>query len=65
MKQESLLCVVMDHCHAQDPNGAAKILDVEGGCEGHLELPRPLRIAAKNQQVINVDGNVDHQRRGD
>ena len=55
----------MDDSHAEDSHRAAEIFDVKCCCEGSLELTGPFRIAAENQNIVNVDGNVDHQGGGD
>ena len=65
MEQQGVLIAIVDHCHTEDTDRGAEILDVECGRKGKLELSRPLKVAAENQDVININCYEHNQGGGD
>ena len=61
MKEESLPLTVMDNCHAQNADGTAQVLDVEGSCKCCFEKTRPCGIVAEYEDVIDIYNDVDNQ----
>ena len=61
MEEEGAFRCVPNDCHAKDAHRASEVFDVKCSSERDQELARPRGIAAEDEDIIDVDGDVDHQ----
>ncbi len=60
-----MLLPVMNNSHPKHTHWAAQIFNIKGCSKGSLELAGPLRVTAKDQHIVHIDGNIDHEGWGD
>ena len=61
MDEKCAFLQVTKDCHAEDAHWAAEVFDVKRSSECSQELACPSGIVAEDEDIIDINGNVDHQ----